>query len=161
LQALASFSGAERRFQVMGTCRGVTVVDDYSHHPTEIAAALGAARDGRPSRLVAVFQPHRYTRTRDLLHAFGPALAAADLVVLTDIYPAGEAPIPGVTLEALADAVRPAVEACAVVPDLDDVPGAVAALARPGDVVMLLGAGSIGRLGPRVLDALDAAEVVS
>jgi UDP-N-acetylmuramate--alanine ligase len=161
LQALASFSGAERRFQVMGTCRGVTVVDDYSHHPTEIAAALGAARDGRPSRLVAVFQPHRYTRTRDLLHAFGPALAAADVVVLTDIYPAGEAPIPGVTLEALAGVVSPAVEACAIVPDLDDVPGAVAALARSGDLVMLLGAGSIGRLGPRVLDALDAAGVAS
>jgi UDP-N-acetylmuramate--alanine ligase len=161
LQALATFTGAERRFQVVGARRGVTVVDDYGHHPTEIAAALRAARDGRPARLVAVFQPHRYTRTRDLLRAFGPALAEADLVLLTDIYAAGEAPIPGVTLGALADAVGSAVAECAVVPALDDVPGAVAALARPGDLVMLLGAGSIGRLAPRVLEALDAAEVTS
>ena len=89
---------------------GVTVVDDYGHHPTEIAAVLRAARDGRPARLVAVFQPHRYTRTRDLLDDFGPALALADVVVLTDIYPAGEAPIPGITIDALADAVRDARE---------------------------------------------------
>ena len=105
--ALAEFRGAERRYQTRGTSGGVTVVDDYGHHPTEIAAVLRAARAGRPSRLVAVFQPHRYTRTRDLLDDFGPALALADVVVLTDIYAAGEAPIPGVTLDALAAAVRP------------------------------------------------------
>ena len=161
LEALAGFSGAERRYQVVGSSRGVTVVDDYGHHPTEIAAVLRAARDGRPTRLVAVFQPHRYTRTRDLMDAFGPALSAADVVVLTDIYPAGEAPIPGVTLDALAGHVAAAVPACAVVPRLDDVPGAVATLARPGDLVVLLGAGSIGRLGPRVIDALTSAEVSS
>jgi UDP-N-acetylmuramate--alanine ligase len=104
--ALAEFRGAERRYQVHGVERGVTVVDDYGHHPTEIAAVLRAARDGRPARVIAVFQPHRYSRTRDLLDDFGPALALADVVVLTDIYPAGEAPIPGVTIDRLAEAVR-------------------------------------------------------
>ncbi len=159
LAALGGFSGAERRYQVLGTRHGVTVVDDYGHHPTEIAAALAAARDGRPRRLIAAFQPHRFTRTRDLMSAFGPALSAADVVVLTDIYGAGEAPIPGVTLEALAAAVGSAVPECVVVPHVDDVPGAVAAIAQSGDVVLMLGAGSIGRTGPRVLDALAEAEV--
>jgi len=156
LGALSAFQGAERRYQVVGTARGVTVVDDYGHHPTEIAAALAAARDGHPDRVVAVFQPHRFTRTRDLLHAFGPALSHADVVVLTDIYPAGEAPIPGVTLEALAGSVGEAVPNCVVVSDVADVPGVVSALARSGDVVVLLGAGSIGRVGSRVVDALAA-----
>jgi UDP-N-acetylmuramate--alanine ligase len=159
LDALTGFPGAERRYQVLGTRHGVTVVDDYGHHPTELAAALSAARDGHPRRVVAVFQPHRFTRTRDLLGAFGPALSAADVVVLTDIYSAGEAPIPGVTLDALAEAVRRTVPACEIVPRIEDVPGAVAALARPGDVVLMLGAGSIGRMGPRLLDTLAAAEV--
>jgi UDP-N-acetylmuramate--alanine ligase len=159
-EALAEFHGAERRYQVRGTARGVTVVDDYGHHPTEIAAVLAAARDGRPSRIVAVFQPHRYTRTRDLLGDFGRALAAADVVVLTDIYSAGEPPIAGVTLDALAAAVA---RACAgpvhVVRSLDEIPGAVAALARPGDLVITLGAGSIGTIPERILHALASSEV--
>ncbi len=154
LTALAEFRGVERRYQTRGTAAGVRVVDDYGHHPTEIAAVLAAARDGRPARLVAVFQPHRYTRTRDLLTAFGPALAAADVVVLTDIYAAGEAPLPGVTLEALADAVRPSVAELHVVPRLDDVPASVAHLARPGDLIVTLGAGSVHRVGDRVLECL-------
>jgi UDP-N-acetylmuramate--alanine ligase len=159
VEALAGFTGAERRFQVLGSAHGVTVVDDYGHHPTEIAAVLDAARDGRPSRLVAVFQPHRYSRTRDLLDEFGPALARADVVLLTDIYAAGEAPLPGITLDRLAAAIRRSVPGCETVPGLDDVPAAIARLARPGDVVMLLGAGSIGRIGRAVLAALAAAEV--
>lgn len=161
LPALAEFAGAERRYQVLGARRGVTVVDDYGHHPTEIDAVLRAARTGHPARLIAVFQPHRYTRTRDLQDAFGPALALADLVVLTDIYPAGEPPIPGVTLETLAGAVRQAVPACQVVAALADVPAALASMAREGDLVVLLGAGSIGRIGPDVLRALEGAEVSS
>ena len=96
--ALDEFQGAERRFQLRGECRGVMVVDDYGHHPTEIAAVIAAARAGIDRRVVVVFQPHRYTRTRDLLDSFGDALAEADDVVLTDIYPAGEAPIAGVTV---------------------------------------------------------------
>jgi UDP-N-acetylmuramate--alanine ligase len=144
----------ERRYQTRGTAAGVRVIDDYGHHPTEIAAVLAAARAGRPSRVVAVFQPHRYTRTRDLLTEFGPALAAADVVVLSDIYAAGEAPIAGVTLDALAAAVRPAVSDLHVIPELDDVPEGVARLVRPGDVVITLGAGSIGAVGDRLIALL-------
>jgi UDP-N-acetylmuramate--alanine ligase len=155
-KALAEFRGAERRYQTRGIAAGVTVVDDYGHHPAEIAAVLRAARDGRPSRLVAVFQPHRYSRTRDLLDEFGPALGLADVVVLTDIYAAGEAPVPGITIERLADAVRLSVRELHVVPRLDAVAGAVAELAEPGDLVITLGAGSIGTVGDRILAALDA-----
>ncbi|MFI5176918.1 MAG: UDP-N-acetylmuramate--L-alanine ligase [Vicinamibacterales bacterium] len=159
--ALTDFRGAERRYEVRGEARGVTVVDDYGHHPAEIAAVLRAARDGSPDRLVAVFQPHRFTRTRDLLDDFGPALALADVVVLTDIYPAGEAPIPGVTLERFATAVRRHAGEVHVVPKLDDLAAAVAKLARPGDLVVTLGAGSISSASPRILAALQAAEVES
>ena len=152
--ALAEFGGAERRFQIRGERAGVMVVDDYGHHPTEITAVLAAARtSGR--RIVVVFQPHRYTRTRDLLAEFGTALSAADEIVLTEIYAAGEAPIEGVTLETLAASVRAACTApLHLVPVLDDIPGTVAGLARPGDLVITLGAGSIGGTGERILDSL-------
>ena len=154
--ALAEFRGAERRYQMRGTSHGVTVIDDYGHHPTEIAAVLRAARSGAPARLVAVFQPHRYSRTRDLIADFGGALALADIVVLTDIYSAGEAPIPGATLDALASAVRASVPNLCVVPALDDVPNAVAKLVRDGDLVVTLGAGSIGGAGDRILSAISS-----
>jgi UDP-N-acetylmuramate--alanine ligase len=157
--ALAAFHGTERRYEVLGTAADVTVVDDYGHHPTEISAVLRAARAGRPARLVVVFQPHRFSRTRDLLSSFGPALALADTVVLTDIYPAGERPIAGVTLETLAEAVGREVRDLRVVPAIEDVPDAVAAICRPGDLVITLGAGSIGGVGARVLSAIGAREV--
>ncbi|MFI5078025.1 MAG: UDP-N-acetylmuramate--L-alanine ligase [Vicinamibacteria bacterium] len=157
VSALADFRGAERRYQLRGDARGVTVIDDYGHHPTEIAAVLKAARAGRPSRLVAVFQPHRYSRTRDLMDEFGPALALADLVVLTDIYAAGETPMPGVTLDALAQAIGRRVPALHVVRDLADVPAAIARLAQPGDLLITLGAGSIGGVGDQILTALAGA----
>jgi UDP-N-acetylmuramate--alanine ligase len=156
--ALADFRGAERRYQVRGTVAGVTVVDDYGHHPTEIAAVLRAARDGRPGRLVVVFQPHRFSRTRDLLDAFGPALSGADVVVLTDIYAAGEAPIDGVTVDALARAIEPHVKRLVVARSLDAVPDVVASDARAGDLVITLGAGSIAAAAPRILDALSRRE---
>ncbi len=130
--ALAEFTGAERRFQVRGERRGVMVVDDYGHHPTEIAAVIAAARpSGR--RLLVVFQPHRFTRTRDLLPEFAAALSAADEVVLTDIYAAGEPPIEHVTVDALATVVR-AGSTCPlhVVRQLADIPAKVVELARPG-----------------------------
>jgi len=154
--ALEEFRGAERRFQLRGERRGVMVVDDYGHHPTEIAAVIAAARAGIDRRIVVVFQPHRYTRTRDLLDSFGDALAGADEVVLTDIYPAGEAPIPGVTVEALEAAVARSGRSVHLVKSLDDVPKAVAALARHDDLVITLGAGSIGTLPDRILEALGA-----
>lgn len=155
--ALAEFGGAERRFQLLGEAGGVLVVDDYGHHPTEIAAVIAAAR-GAGRRIVVVFQPHRYTRTRDLLPEFGHALAAADEVVLTDIYPAGEAPIEGITIEVLADTVaRAANRPPHLVRALDDVPERVAQIARAGDLVITLGAGSISGVAGRVLTALGAA----
>jgi len=153
--ALEEFRGADRRFQMRGEEQGVMVVDDYGHHPTEIAAVIAAARAGIDRRVVVVFQPHRYSRTSQLLPEFGAALAAADEVVLTDIYAAGEDPIPGVTIDGVADAVR-AAGRCPVhvVTDLQALPAAVAALARSGDLVITLGAGSIGNVGDRVLDEL-------
>jgi UDP-N-acetylmuramate--alanine ligase len=155
--ALAEFKGAERRFQTLGVVGGVTVVDDYGHHPTEIAAVLAAARAAGPARVVIAFQPHRYTRTRDLLPEFAATLAQADAVVLTDIYPASEDPIPGVTVDALARACEAAGSApVQVVPRVGDVPDAVAALARSGDLVLVLGAGSIGGAAPAVVAALQA-----
>jgi UDP-N-acetylmuramate--alanine ligase len=136
------------------------VVDDYGHHPTEIAAVIAAARAGIDRRVLVVFQPHRYTRTRLLMPEFGAALGAADEVVLTDIYAAGEAPIDGVTVDALAEAVR-AAAACPVhvVRALDELPAAVAGLARKGDLILTLGAGSIGTVGDRILERLRGAGV--
>jgi len=152
---LSEFQGAERRFQRLGEEDGVLVVDDYGHHPTEIAAVLAAARAGIDRRVIVVFQPHRYTRTSQLMREFGVALSSADEVVLTDIYAAGEPPIPGVTLEALASAVRNVTRGgVRVVPALEDVPAAVALMARPGDLVITLGAGSIGGTGERILEAI-------
>jgi UDP-N-acetylmuramate--alanine ligase len=158
--ALEEFQGAERRFQMRGEERGVMVVDDYGHHPTEIAAVVAAARAGINRRVMVVFQPHRYSRTSLLMEEFGAALGAADEVVLTGIYAAGEAPIPGVTVEALAEAVRRTAR-CAVhvVPAIEDLPAAVAGLARPGDLIVTLGAGSIGTVADRILDRLREAGV--
>lgn len=153
--ALGEFKGAERRFDVLGEAAGVMVVDDYGHHPTEIAAVLAAARAGMNRRVLVAFQPHRYTRTKHLLREFGRALTGADEVVLTDIYSAGEDPLPGVTIQALAHEIS---QGCAapvhVVPSLSDIPAAVVDLSRPGDIVITLGAGSIGGVGPRILDLL-------
>ena len=154
--ALAGFRGAERRFEQRGIVNGITVVDDYGHHPTEIAAVLSAARAGKPQRIVVAFQPHRYTRTRDLMNEFGIALAAADEVVLTAIYAASEEPIPGVTIEALADAVNKGRSTPVhLVPKLDDLAARVADVARPGDLVITLGAGSIASLAGHLVAELE------
>src|SRR5581483_1016979 len=127
------------------------------HHPTEIAAVLAAARTLN-RRIVVAFQPHRYTRTRQLMDAFGPALASADRIVLTDIYAAGEDPIPGTTVEALAAAMQRNVTApVEVARTLDEVVDAVVRVARRGDVVITLGAGSIGTIPDRLIAALAAA----
>jgi len=154
-EALKVFHGAERRYQVRGVVNDVTVVDDYGHHPTEIAAVLRTAREGHPRRLIVAFQPHRYSRTRDLLPEFGPALKDADVVVLTDIYAASEAPIPGISLDTLAGAVRPHVPELMQVPSVGDLPGHLALLAQPGDLVITLGAGSIGLTADRLVGLLQ------
>ena len=152
---LAAFGGVDRRFERKGEAAGVAVVDDYGHHPSEIAAVLRAARTGPSTRIVVAFQPHRYTRTRQLRDEFGQALALADVIVLTGIYGAGEDPVPGVTLEWLADAVEAAAPGRVhVVPEVTKVPAAVARIARAGDLVITLGAGSIGECGDRILEEL-------
>jgi UDP-N-acetylmuramate--alanine ligase len=154
-EALAGFGGVERRFQLVGEAAGVMVVDDYGHHPTEIAAVIAAARAGFGRRLLLVFQPHRYTRTHLLADELGEALAAADEIVLTEVYGAGETPIPGATAETVAAAVRRSTDRPVhVVAALDEVVPFVARLARPGDLVVTLGAGSIGTIPGRLLSEL-------
>lgn len=156
-EALADFRGAERRFQVHGEVGNVMVVEDYGHHPSEIDAVVRTAKAAVRRRLLVAFQPHRYSRTQQLLDRFGPALAGADELVLTDIYSAGEDALPGVTVELLADAIRGAAPSLPlhIVHPVEDIPAAIARLAQPGDLVVLLGAGSIGSMAPRVLAALE------
>lgn len=149
---LEAFEGVDRRFQRLGAVRGVQVVDDYAHHPTEIVATLDAARAAFPGRrLIAAFQPHLFTRTRDFADAFGEALARADVVFLTDIYPAREQPLPGVTSALVADALRRAGRAPRWTGARDGLAEAIAAEAREGDVVLTLGAGDITVTGTELL----------
>jgi UDP-N-acetylmuramate--alanine ligase len=153
---LADFTGAARRFERRGSAAGVEFVDDYAHLPTEVRAALAAGRSGGWSRVVAVFQPHRYSRTQALWEEFATAFDQADLLVLTDIYPAGEAPRAGVTGELLLDAVRAARPEHPVrwAPTLDDVVDVLADELRPGDLCMTVGAGDVTTLADRVIERL-------
>jgi UDP-N-acetylmuramate--alanine ligase len=152
--ALNQFKGAERRFEVKGERGGVLVIDDYGHHPTEIAAVLSAARTFN-RRIVVAFQPHRYSRTASLMDAFGPSFIGTDHLVLTDIYGAGEAPIPGVTIDALAAALRRHIAApIELVARVEEVAPALARIAHAGDVVITLGAGSIGGVADQFLEVL-------
>jgi UDP-N-acetylmuramate--alanine ligase len=153
--ALASFRGVERRFETKGVVAGIRVVDDYGHHPTELRATLAAARSVHAGRIVAVFQPHRYTRTRDLFADFAAAFHDADLLVLTEIYGAGEPKLPGVEAALLAEAIRARGHRdVRFVPDLERVVPELLPELRSGDLVLTLGAGSVSRLGPRLLQAL-------
>jgi UDP-N-acetylmuramate--alanine ligase len=147
-KALARFRGVDRRFQLKGEVRGARVVDDYGHHPTEIQATLAAAREGFGARTIVVFQPHRYSRTKALLEEFGRAFFLADHVVITDVYAAGEAPIPGVSGRAVADAlVRHGHPSVVYEPRLAAVPKLLQATVRPGDLVITLGAGDVWKVG--------------
>ena len=158
VRGLADFQGVERRFQVLGTAGAVTVVDDYAHHPTEVAAAIAAARQTFPGRrLIAVFQPHLYSRTQTHGEALGEQLAAADQVVVTAIYPAREQPVEGVTGRMVADAVQRAGTAVEWIADLSAVPGVLVEMTRAGDVVLTLGAGDITEVGPEFLRAVAGA----
>jgi UDP-N-acetylmuramate--alanine ligase len=153
--ALGRFGGIDRRFQLKGVAAGVRVIDDYAHHPTEITAVLATARRQPQRRLVAIFQPHRYSRTVRFADAFAKVLATADVVVLTDVFAAGEAPVPGVTSARLAAGVRCETDGPVhCVSTLDDVVTLALGLVRPGDLVLTLGAGSIGGVGGRLLEAL-------
>ncbi|MGZ8377923.1 MAG: UDP-N-acetylmuramate--L-alanine ligase [Gemmatirosa sp.] len=152
---LEGFGGVERRFQRLGVARGVQVVDDYAHHPTEVAATLAAARTAYPGRrIVAAFQPHLFTRTRDFAGAFGAALAGADSVFLTEIYQAREQPIPGVTAGLVEDAARAAGRPVTWRGPRDGLAEALAAHVASGDVVLTLGAGDVTRTGPELLTLL-------
>jgi UDP-N-acetylmuramate--alanine ligase len=155
--AAASFAGVGRRFQRLGELRGVLVVDDYAHHPTEIEAALTAARAAYPGRrLVVAFQPHLYSRTRDFADDFGAAVAAADLAWVTDVFPAREEPIAGVTGRLVADAAADAGGAeVRYHPELDGLAEAICAELDTGDVVVTLGAGSVESLGPELLRRME------
>lgn len=157
-EALAEFKGVGRRFELLGVARGVTVIDDYAHHPTEIAATIEMARQLSPRRVIAVFQPHRYTRTALLYTEFGRAFTRADLVVVGEIYSAGEKPIPGVSAELIREAIRqhdrrevfrlPTTNGAAYLREL----------VRPGDLVLILGAGDIYRVGLELIRLLEAKE---
>jgi UDP-N-acetylmuramate--alanine ligase len=152
---LAAYRGARRRMEPKGEAGGVTVLDSYAHHPTELAADLRAARDiGPGGRVIAVFQPHLFSRTRIFAGQFGAALGLADEVFVLDVYAAREDPEPGVTGELVARAV-PGGRAV-FLPDRTATPGAVANVARPGDLVLTMGAGDVTALGPLIVAALRA-----
>jgi UDP-N-acetylmuramate--alanine ligase len=151
---LASFNGVQRRFTVRGEARGVTVVDDYGHHPAEVRAVLRGAREAFGRRVVCLFQPHRYSRTRDLLAEFTTAFNDADVLLLTDIYAAGEDPLAGVTGEGLAEAVRAYGHRDAVHVDRARLAAAALERVRAGDLVITLGAGDITAVGPELLAML-------
>ena len=157
-KALAGFTGVQRRFQIRGRARGVTVVDDYGHHPAEIRATLAAAKAGFECRVVTVFQPHRYTRTQHLRQEFLTAFNQTDVLIVMDIYPAGEAPIPGVTGEDLAEGIRAHGHRNVIYlgSDRTRVLEHLTEITRPGDLVLTLGAGDVSQLGPELLKRIDA-----
>jgi UDP-N-acetylmuramate--alanine ligase len=154
-EALAAFRGVDRRFQVKGSAAGVTVVDDYGHHPTEIRATLAAARQCGYSKIHVIFQPHRYTRTRDLADEFAHAFTQADSVQLLDIYAASEEPIPGITADALKRVIAAAGTDVEYAESFDAAAERAAMRAANGDLVLTLGAGSVYQIGPLVLNHLE------
>jgi len=154
-EGLLHFRGVDRRFQLRGQARGITVVDDYGHHPTEIRATLAAARESTHGRIHVVFQPHRYSRTRDLLDEFGAAFGDSDTVTILPIYAASEEPLPGITAELLVQRIEgPQVQ---YVPDFPAAIATVVKNAREGDLILTLGAGSVSQLAPQILAALQPA----
>jgi UDP-N-acetylmuramate--alanine ligase len=155
--AIAAFSGVRRRFDFIGEVGRITVIDDYGHHPTEVAATLKAASELGYRRVHVLFQPHRYTRTRALAGEFARAFDDADTISFMEVYSAGEAPIPGVNSDALAEAVlehNPAADV-RVIKHRTDVPEAIAAIAEPGDLIITMGAGDVTVLAPLILEALE------
>jgi UDP-N-acetylmuramate--alanine ligase len=151
-EALASFTGVQRRFTVVGSAGGVTVIDDYGHHPSEIMATLEAAHGCQPRRIVAVFQPHRYSRVSRLADEFARAFNRADHLIVTEIYAAGEDPLPGVSATKLAQAIRlHGHRDVQFIPDLSAVVEHLAAHVREGDMVITLGAGDVAWAGRELL----------
>ncbi|MGC4945914.1 UDP-N-acetylmuramate--L-alanine ligase [Streptomyces sp. DT224] len=155
--ALGKYTGVKRRLQLKGEAAGVQVIDSYAHHPTEMTADLEAMRGAASdARLLVVFQPHLFSRTQELGTEMGQALALADASVVLDIYPAREDPVPGVTSALIIDAATAAGADVTAVHDKDRVPEVVAGMAKPGDLVLTMGAGDVTDLGPRILDHLSS-----
>jgi UDP-N-acetylmuramate--alanine ligase len=160
--ALRQFRGVDRRFQLRGRAAGVSVIDDYGHHPTEIRATLAAAKQCGFGRIHVIFQPHRYTRTRDLMEEFTSAFRDADSLLVLDIYAASEQPIEGISGEALARAIREkSGRGAAYAASFGDAVSEVAAVARDGDMILTLGAGSVSQLGPMILEELTQRSAVA
>jgi UDP-N-acetylmuramate--alanine ligase len=154
-EALEEFAGVERRFQVKGEARGIVVVDDYGHHPAEIRATLDAAKEGFGRRVVVVFQPHRYTRTKYLLRDFSTAFYQADVVIVTEVYAAGEPVIPGVSGRQIAEgALEHGHRNVTFVKDKEAVPDLLLPVLRPGDLVITMGAGDIWQIGEEIMRRL-------
>lgn len=155
-EGLAKFHGAKRRFQTKGKVAGVWVVDDYAHHPTEIATTLTAARQTNPARLICVFQPHRYSRTKLLREEFGRAFKAADLVVLTDVYGAGEKPIEGISGETIRKEIdKQTGQEVKYLQDKNDLATYLKEISRPGDLIITMGAGDIYKVGEELVSLMS------
>ena len=155
-KGLAAFTGVERRFHRRGEARDIMVVDDYGHHPTEVKATLSAAKQGWSRRLVVLFQPHRYTRTRDCIEDFAHAFDQADMLFMTEIYPAGEQPIPGVSGVKLAEVIKAAGHpSVTFIERKENIPDQVLPHLRPGDLVLTLGAGDIWKAGTGILARIE------
>jgi UDP-N-acetylmuramate--alanine ligase len=157
ISALGQFSGVKRRFQIIGTTTDLTIVDDYAHHPTEVKATLSAAKSGDWQRLICVFQPHRYSRTKFLGKEFGAAFNDADIVILTDVYAAGEEPIPGITGKVIVDAVLAQSPRKQVVylPRKNEIPKYLLETAKEGDLILTMGAGDISVTGEEFLSLIE------
>ncbi len=156
-EGLGTFRGVDRRFQRKGMARGVTVIDDYGHHPTEVRATLQAARECGYRRILVLFQPHRYTRTRDLMEEFATAFRDADIIQVLDIYAASESPIEGITGETLAERIRATGdEAVSYAPSVVAAVDRLVAEARDGDMILTLGAGNVSQAGALLLEQLEA-----
>ncbi len=154
--ALNKFSGVHRRFEIKGTVKGVMVVDDYAHHPTEIEATLKSARTGWKKRIIAVFQPHLYTRTRDFYRQFGKALLESDLLVVTDVFPAREEPLLGITGELVSESAKKLGHRNVFyVPKIEDVPSYLKNEVNENDMVITMGAGDVYRVGNELLKLLE------
>ncbi len=155
---LEAYQGVQRRFEPVGNSRGLQVIDDYAHHPTEIAATIAAARSENPGRILAIFQPHRFTRTAHFMDKFVQALGQADRVIITPIYAASEEPIPGVSGEKLAELLGARAVFCA---KMEKIPELIAREMKEGDLLLTLGAGDIHQVGPLVLDYLKSGRAAS
>jgi len=159
--ALENFRGVDRRFQLRGKAAGVSVIDDYGHHPTEIRATLAAARQCGYKKIHVVFQPHRYTRTQDLMDEFATAFGEADTLIVLDIYAASEKPIEGINAQILVQKMESAGRQARYVPTFGQAAEAVDAAAEKGDMILTLGAGNVSQLGPMILERLGAREPVA